>query len=89
MSADRRQAERRFDNTYMPLTPYHQKEDVMSPFWKPTILVFAALILLGAMCVRKPAQSSAAGAAATTVVDPNEITRLAPPLSAIEVDAFQ
>jgi hypothetical protein len=61
----------------------------MSTFWKPTILVFAALILLGAMYVRQPAQSSAARATATTVVDPNEITRLAPPLSAIEVDAYQ
>ena len=44
----------------------------MSTFWKPTILVLTALILLGAMYIRQPAQSSAMRATATTVVDPNE-----------------
>lgn len=61
----------------------------MSTFWKPTILLVAALILFGAMYIKQPAQSSAVRATANAVVDPDAITRLAPALPATEVDAFQ
>jgi hypothetical protein len=61
----------------------------MSPIWKPTILLFAAMILFGAMYIRQPAQSNTAQATATAVVEPYEIMRLVGPLPATVVDAYQ
>ena len=61
----------------------------MPAIWKPTILLFAAMILFGAMYIRQPAHSNTAQATATAVVEPYEIMRTAPVLPATEVDAYQ